>query len=142
MGIGNGMGNMTNTGPGEIAGRTQSVWFRNTGRGGAMTWFLQRITGLFIIIMVLLHIYMNHFTGTGWVTYEAVKARLGHPLWKCFDMAFLTFALYHGLAGAWAVAADYVENHGWRLFIFSALILLGGVLGCLGTITILGFPFD
>jgi len=117
------------------------VWFRNTGRGGASLWFFQRVTGLFIIIMILFHFCINHFVGTGRITYETVTARLSHPLWKCFDLAFLAFALWHGLAGVWAVAADYVSNHGWRLFIISVMVLFGGTLGALGMVTILGFPF-
>lgn len=122
--------------------RTQSMWVRNTGAGGARTWLLQRLTGIFIVLMILLHFGINHLVGSGVVTYDVVANRLSNPLWKCFDMAFLTFALYHGLAGVWVVLADYVNKNGWRLFIYSALVLGGVALYALGAITILGFPFD
>jgi len=117
------------------------MWVKNTGRGGALTWLLQRVTGLFIVLMILLHFWINHLVGTGEVTYETVFRRLSHPLWKCFDMAFLTFALYHGLAGVWVVAADYVKRDGWRTFVYIAIVFAGIVLFCLGTITIVRFPF-
>ncbi len=138
--------NNTNESPAGVgvekhAMRAQSVWVRNTGRGGAALWLLQRITGIFIVLMILIHIFINHFVGTGQVTYEAVMARLSNPLWKCFDLAFLAFALSHGFAGLWVFFADYINNHGWRLFIISALVLAGGALGALGAVTILGFPF-
>ncbi len=120
---------------------TQSMWVRNTGTGGSRTWLFQRLTGLFIVLIILLHFGINHLIGTGEVTYDVVANRLSNPLWKCFDMAFLTFALYHGFAGVWVVVADYVQTNSWRLAIYSALILSGILLYALGTITILGFPF-
>jgi len=115
---------------------------RNTGRGGALTWFLQRVTGLFIVLMILLHFGINHLLGTGDVTYDIVRQRLACPLYKAFELAFLSFALYHGLAGVWVVAADYVKKDGWRLFVFTALILGGLCLFALGTYTIISFPYN
>ena len=122
------------------AHRKQSTWFRNTGRGGSLTWFLQRATGLFIVLMILFHFGINHLVGGGEVTYEVVYNRLSHPLYKVLEMSFLTFALYHGLAGLWVVAADYVKNEGWRMLVFGALILAGAVLFLLGSYTIITFP--
>lgn len=121
--------------------RLQSTWVRNTGQGGASTWLIQRLTGIFIVVIILVHFGINHLVGSGDVTYQAVQARLSSPLWKCFDMAFLTFALYHGLAGVWVVACDYVRNSGWRLFIYSSIVLFGACLFGLGALTIIGFPF-
>jgi succinate dehydrogenase / fumarate reductase, membrane anchor subunit len=120
---------------------SKSTWVRNTGQGGAWTWLFQRLTGIFIVVIILLHFGMMHMSGGGEITYKVVAARLSNPMWKCFDIAFLVFALYHGLAGAWVVASDYVKNSGWRMFIYSSLTLVGVGLFSIGAVTIIAFPF-
>lgn len=121
--------------------RSQSTWVRNRGQGSALTWLLQRLSGIFIIAIILIHFGINHLIESGEVSYQAVQDRLANPLWKCFDIAFLTFALYHGFVGVWVVACDYIGNAGWRLFVLSSLLLSGSCLFLLGALTIIGFPF-
>ncbi len=109
------------------------------GDSGMRRWFFQRITGIFLVVLLLVHFTIMHFIGTGETTYQTVASRLASPLWKTFDLAFLVFALYHGLAGLWVVVDDYVHKDGWRIFIYSLIVLGGALLLALGALTIITF---
>lgn len=106
--------------------------------GGALAWFIQRLSGFALIIFLMIHFVRMHFF-IGDLTYENVARSLVNPLWKTFDLAFLVLALYHGLNGIWAVVLDYVNSRPWQVAIYSALVFLGLFLLVLGTITILPF---
>jgi succinate dehydrogenase / fumarate reductase membrane anchor subunit len=110
-----------------------------TGDSGTKRWFYQRITGIFLVVLLLIHFTIMHFIGTGETNYQAVAPRLASPYWKTFDLAFLIFALYHGLAGLWVVVDDYVHKDGWRIFIYSLIVLGGALLLVLGALTIITF---
>jgi succinate dehydrogenase / fumarate reductase membrane anchor subunit len=110
-----------------------------TGDSGTKRWFYQRITGIFLVVLLLVHFTIMHFIGTGETDYQTVAPRLASPYWKTFDLAFLIFALYHGLAGLWVVVDDYVHKDGWRIFIYSLIVLGGALLLVLGALTIITF---
>jgi succinate dehydrogenase / fumarate reductase membrane anchor subunit len=110
-----------------------------TGDSGTKRWFYQRITGIFLVVLLLVHFTIMHFIGTGETDYQTVAPRLASPYWKTFDLAFLIFALYHGLAGLWVVIDDYVHKDGWRIFIYSLIVLGGALLLVLGALTIITF---
>lgn len=113
--------------------------YKGTERsGGALGWFVQRLSGFVLIAFLLIHFVRMHFV-IGDLTYENVAKNLANPYWKTFDLAFLVLALYHGLNGLWAVILDYVNNRPWQVAIYSVLVLLGLALLVLGTITILPF---
>lgn len=110
-----------------------------TGDSGTKRWFYQRITGIFLVVLLLVHFTIMHFIGTGETNYQTVAPRLASPYWKTFDLAFLVFALYHGMAGLWVVIDDYVHKDGWRIFIYSLIVLIGALLLILGALTIITF---
>jgi succinate dehydrogenase / fumarate reductase membrane anchor subunit len=66
---------------------------------GANKWFLQRITGIALVILLIGHVLLMHITPESGHTYQAVIARLQNPFWKALDMSFLTIGLWHGLNG-------------------------------------------
>ncbi len=103
---------------------------------GALSWFLQRITALYLFVFLIAHFVIMHFVGTGEVTYETVAPRLSSPLWKAGDLLFLVFALYHGLNGLWQVLEDYTKSRGLRLFLYSLILTIGIILLVVGTVTI------
>ena len=110
-----------------------------TGDSGTKRWFYQRLTGIFLAVLLIVHFTVMHFIGTGETNYQIVEARLASPLWKTFDVAFLAFALYHGMAGLWVVIDDYVHRDGWRILIYSLAVLAGVLFFTLGAITIVTF---
>jgi succinate dehydrogenase cytochrome b556 subunit len=71
--------------------------------GRALNWYLQRITGLALLILLILHFWVEHFTAdvrAHGLTFEIVQQRFfRNPWFVTVDVLFLIVALYHGLNG-------------------------------------------
>ena len=80
--------------------------------GRALNWYLQRITGLALLILLILHFWVEHFTASvrgssSGLTFEIVQQRFFHNPWfVTVDVAFLIVALYHGLNGVRNIVFD------------------------------------
>lgn len=111
--------------------------FKISGDSGATLWFLQRLTGIYLVIALLIHFWVIHYSGDGKVTYEIVVKKLASPMYKVLDLTFLALAIYHGLNGAWMVIQDYVQCQGRRVCLYSITVMLGLVLLVLGTISLI-----
>jgi succinate dehydrogenase / fumarate reductase, membrane anchor subunit len=92
------------------------------------SWFLQRITALFLVIGMITHFAVEHFfRGEGPVTFSKVAARLSTPCWVTFDVVLLFAAIYHGWNGCWQIYMDINPSKtsrqimGW-LFVLSGLL--------------------
>ena len=76
-----------------------------------LNWYLQRITGALLVVLLAAHFWVEHFMTAdlrhGHLTYQAVLARVSHPLWQAIDISFLVVALYHGLNGLRNIVLDY-----------------------------------
>jgi succinate dehydrogenase / fumarate reductase membrane anchor subunit len=107
--------------------------------GESLLWLFQRISGLSLVLLLLLHFIIIHFTGSGEITYERVSARLNDPFWKVFDLAFVFFALTHGFYGLWIVICDYIKWDWARVVLFFGLIFTGAVLFAFAAITLVPF---
>ena len=92
---------------------------------GFWPWFLQRVSGLLLIFLVGVHIWMTHFSGLGdvvqgqqeeLVLFDIVKERLAQGLFIFVDFSLLGLVLYHGLNGMrnilleWAPAAKRAKG--------------------------------
>jgi succinate dehydrogenase cytochrome b556 subunit len=77
----------------------------------AFHWYLQRITGALLVILLAAHFWVEHFMTAqlqrGDLTYAAVHARVSNPVWQAVDVSFLIVALYHGLNGLRSIVLDY-----------------------------------
>lgn len=115
------------------------------GSGGAMGWFAQRITGLLLLPVVLVHILVTHYVmgnpanGALELDYNVVASRLASPWWKLLDLAFLGIVLYHGLRGIWVILQESVHRPPVRIALYCATVILGAALAVLGAVTILPF---
>ena len=109
------------------------------GSGGAFHWFVQRVSGAVLVILLLVHFLLIHYVPVGDVTYQKVMVRLSQPGWKLFYMLFLVVGLYHGMNGIWIVVQDYVSRSLWRVTILGLLMVVGLILFMLGSITIVPF---
>jgi succinate dehydrogenase / fumarate reductase membrane anchor subunit len=108
--------------------------------GGFYAWFFQRLTGILLVILLLIHFAITHnLPKGGEVSYAVVAPRLATATWKVFDLTFLVCALFHGLNGVWMVVQDYVSGEGAQTWIFYALCTLGLILLVLGAITVIPF---
>ena len=117
--------------------------FAGSSNTGAMTWFFQRISGLLLVVILLLHFGLIHGTEVDeelhQVTYKPVAERLASSTWKTIDIAFLFLAVFHGLVGLWIVLGDYIHRAWARNVVFTVVCILGFVLLILGSVTVLSF---
>ena len=77
----------------------------------AIHWYLQRITGALLVILLIAHFWVEHFMTAalrrGELSYEAIAPRITNPAWQAIDITFLIVALYHGLNGLRNIVLDY-----------------------------------
>ena len=107
--------------------------------GGALLWLFQRVTGVYLAAVLLLHVIMLHVLIEGELNFEAIAHRVATPMWKTINISFLVVALFHGLYGAWIVFDDYIHRGWMRITLFSALSIVALLAVTLGILTILPF---
>ena len=98
-------------------------------------WFLQRITGLCLLILLIIHVYLSYFASLDSpVTLGILQARMDSPI-LFVDLLLLYVGLYHGLYGLRAVLVGIMPtwNRGW----FTGGLTVGGLcLAFYGTSTL------
>jgi succinate dehydrogenase / fumarate reductase membrane anchor subunit len=113
--------------------------------GRAINWYLQRITGAALLVLLIMHFWVEHFTAevrtpTG-LTFEVIQRRFFHNPWfVAVDITFLFIALYHGLNGIRNICLDYTWGTRFRTPITIALMLLGVVVAYWGVTAFTGNP--
>jgi succinate dehydrogenase / fumarate reductase, membrane anchor subunit len=115
---------------------------RPSGSGGFETfsWYFFRISGVALIFLALIHLFLNHVsTDVSCTSYQLVSVRYSNPFWRLYDWLLLTLALLHGMNGLRVLIDDYVRSRGWRLALQSALGLLTLAFFLMGTITLVTF---
>ncbi len=108
-------------------------------RTESLMWLLQRLSGVILFAMLAVHFGLMHYMGFEKRLYADVLRRLSNPLWKTFDLVFLTLALYHGWYGVWAVVQDYLTRDAWRIVCLIVIVTVGISLFSLGLVTIVSF---
>lgn len=107
--------------------------------GGALMWFFQRVTGVYLAVVLFLHVIMLHVALKEEISFSAIADRVATPLWKTIDITFLIVALFHGLYGLWVVLDDYV-HWGWlRVLIFASISIVALIYTVLGIVTLIPF---
>jgi succinate dehydrogenase / fumarate reductase, membrane anchor subunit len=115
---------------------------RPVGAGGFETfsWYFFRVSGVALIFLALIHVFLNHVTtDVSCTSYQLVALRYTNPFWRLYDWLLLTLALLHGMNGLRVVIDDYVHSRGWRLTLQSVAGLLTLAYFMLGTITLITF---
>ncbi len=115
---------------------------RPSGAGGFETfsWYFFRISGVALVFLALIHLFLNHVsTDVSCTSYQLVAVRYSSPFWRLYDWLLLTLALLHGINGLRIVIDDYVRSRGWRLILQSTLGLLTLAFFLMGTITLVTF---
>src|ERR687898_2450044 len=87
------------------------------------SWFFMRLSGIVLIFLVLIHLYVMHLIDEGVerVNFAFVAERWDNVGWKTFDWAMLFLALLHGANGARIIIDDYVRSDGTRTAIKGTL---------------------
>ena len=113
--------------------------------GRAINWYLQRITGAALLLLLIMHFWVEHFTAevrtpTG-LTFEVVQRRFfQNPWFVAIDITFLFIALYHGLNGIRNICLDYTWGTRFRTPITIALLVVGIVVAYWGVDAFIGNP--
>jgi succinate dehydrogenase / fumarate reductase membrane anchor subunit len=103
-------------------------------------WFFMRISGLVLVVLALGHFALTHIVNDVVDTdAEFVAERWSNPLWRTYDWALLTLALFHGLNGLRVIIDDYVRSPGKRAAVKSVIYVVSGTLFVYGTLTIIVF---
>jgi succinate dehydrogenase / fumarate reductase membrane anchor subunit len=105
--------------------------------GRAINWYLQRITGAALLVLLIMHFWVEHFaaevrTPAG-LTFEVIQRRFfQNPWFVAVDITFLFIALYHGLNGIRNICLDYTWGTRFRTPITIAIVLVGIVVAYWG----------
>ncbi len=98
----------------------------------AVGWYLQRITGAALLMLLVAHFWVEHFMSAelrrGELSYEAILSRISNPLWQYIDIAFLVIALYHGLNGVRNIVLDFSRVGPLAARVITALLVAVGLL--------------
>lgn len=117
--------------------------YRGSSNSGEIAWFLQRLSGLVLVIALGMHFVLLHYLdidpATHHISFATVAERVSTPFWKTVDLLFLVLAVYHGLNGIWMVICDYIHRPLARVVLCSVICMLALAMIVLGTITILPF---
>jgi succinate dehydrogenase / fumarate reductase, membrane anchor subunit len=104
-------------------------------------WFFMRISGVVLVFLVLIHLYVMHIIGAGVerVEFAFVSARWANVGWKTFDWTMLFLALLHGANGLRIIVDDYVRTPAKRTAVKGALYTITFALLVMGTAVLVTF---
>ncbi len=105
------------------------------------SWFFMRISGVVLVFLVLIHLYIMHLVGEGVerVDFAFVADRWSHVGWKTFDWIMLMLALLHGANGLRIISDDYLRSPGQRAVVKATLYTVTGLLMVMGTAVVVTF---
>jgi succinate dehydrogenase/fumarate reductase cytochrome b subunit len=97
-------------------------------------WFLQRVTGAGLIVLLLIHVVVNHYFNIseaekdilpGLVVFSDVADRFKTAGYWVIDIFLLSFVLYHGLNGIRNIALDYGARGAIESAVTAVLLAIG-----------------
>lgn len=101
---------------------------RPKSREGAWLWLVKIITGLFIVVILLIHFVVNHLIAPGGLlTYADVIAYYQIPIVPVMETVFIFLAVIHSLLGLRSIILDLKPSDGLLRTIDIAFISLGAV---------------
>ena len=115
---------------------------------GFWPWLLQRVTAIGLIVLLPIHIVINHLANIskveegilpGLVVFSDVAERFESPAYWVVDLLLLSFVLYHGLNGVRNVAMDYGLRGVGEKVVTGALSLVGVAAFAFGIIALAAF---
>lgn len=99
---------------------------------------MQRYSAIALIVFLTIHMVVVHYPPFH-IDFSRIVERMGQPLWKAIDIAFLFFVLMHALAGAYMVITDWERFGRYKRAVAGVAIVVGVVAFIYGTQTILAF---
>jgi len=113
------------------------------GAGGwdLAVWYLMRLTGLGLFVLVLSHYLILHVLydpaqqHSGWIA----EVRWSSTFWRAFDWLMLMLVLFHATMGLRTVIGDYTRG-GTRTLLTALNYTLGVLLFVMGTVVVMTLP--
>ncbi|MFV9456198.1 succinate dehydrogenase [Rhodococcus sp. NM-2] len=92
-----------------IATRDQAQQARSKGNFEKYAWVFMRFSGVMLLVLVVVHVYVNLVAGDGVhkVDFAFVAGKWANPFWQLWDLAILWLAVLHGTNGVRIIIADY-----------------------------------
>ncbi len=106
---------------------------------GVFGWLLQRVTAVFIAVLLFVHVWEIHFISEKKVTFDLVAERLHNPGWVAVELLLLAVLLYHGLNGVRSIILDFGISHTAERFLYWIFILVGLSAWALGAFFLVPF---
>ena len=114
---------------------------QNSRSSGSFSWVFQRVTGLILVVVMIGHYILMHYTPESGHSYDAVLARMQSNWYRVLDLTFIVLGMYHGLNGVWGIFRDYKLKQWQTITIMSLLIIFGLAFTLWGIKTILDIPY-
>ena len=133
---------------------------------GSRGWLFQRISGVLLFVTLGVHFYIYHyFMGPGmWgfdsigygandletlrlmaasdpemARFYALAGLFAAPVWKVFDVLFISLACYHGFYGIVANIEDVVTHQSWRSILTWSIYFTAFILWVIGVVSVVSF---
>ncbi len=112
-----------------------------SGSGEVAIWYLMRLTGLGLFVLVLSHYLILH------VLYDPAEqhadwiatVRWNSMFWRGFDWLMLMLVLFHAFMGMRVVIGDLTHGR-HKTLLLSGLYILAVLLFAMGTIVVMTLP--
>jgi succinate dehydrogenase / fumarate reductase membrane anchor subunit len=93
---------------------------------GAGLWFLKILTGFLVIVVLIIHLIVNHLiVEGGLLTYADVVRYYQNPIIPIMEIVFLIFVVTHALMGLRSVLLDLHPSNKVLKLINYGLVVLG-----------------
>ncbi|MEK6693173.1 MAG: succinate dehydrogenase, hydrophobic membrane anchor protein [Nitrospirota bacterium] len=100
-------------------------------------WFLQRVTGFFLFLVLMVHFYIMHFEDHSAIEHASIVERFSNPYWITFDIFFLAILSYHGFNGLWRMVIEYIRSERLLKVVQILIIFLTIIIFSFGTFILL-----
>lgn len=108
---------------------------------GSFNWVFQRVTGVILVVILIGHFILMHYTPESGHTYDAVLARMQSNWYRVLDLVFVVLAMYHGLNGVWGIFRDFKLKQWQSVTILGLIVIIGLAFTLWGIKTILDIPY-
>ena len=96
----------------------------------SLRWLYQRISAILLAIFFWLHyhLFVRRFISSGGISYSDLMERLSNPVFKLLEIAFIFFAISHGLNGLWSIIEENIHNNRYKQSLSILLWVIGVLL--------------
>ncbi|WP_049970203.1 succinate dehydrogenase hydrophobic membrane anchor subunit [Haladaptatus cibarius] len=103
-------------------------------QSGSMTWFLQRVTAAFLVVVLAFHFFLLHFVHhPADITFADTQGRMSDWGYFLTMTLFLITATFHGVNGVYAALVNQGLSGGQQTAVKWVLVVAGLLLAGQGT---------